>query len=62
MKTFPACAFLVGRSLVFGAEGRFWKESWVSMGTSGESLSGSYSSSDESQKTVVSVGSSSGNG
>ena len=58
--TFPVHALLVDRTKVFGAEGPFWRESWEYMGTSENSLP-TDSSSDKSQKILVSVGSSSGN-
>ena len=53
--TFPSRTFLVGRTAIFGVEGRLWRESLVSMGTSGETLPGSDSSSDKSKKVLVSA-------
>ena len=48
--TFPVRAFFVGRCLIFCVEVRFWRESWVPMGTLDESLSDSDSSSDNRRR------------
>ena len=60
MAAFPVRAFLLGGYLIFGAEDLFWRESWMSMDTSDDSLS-SDSSSNKWHVVLVSSRISSGN-
>ena len=52
--TFPVCTFLVSGTTIFCAEEHLSRESWVSMDTLEEYLSGSYSYSAKSQKLLMS--------